>query len=131
MKKITSIDELMNELENGEYNYYGLRGASEHDLEVADRGYLDCSYDAFQTENRDDLENNEMLNGTCAIDVSEYCSEKEIMRKYNLAKNYAKADRTNTVYLLGDSNSEYGTDDEEVILGSNGYGADVIAIVEF
>ena len=35
-----------------------------------------------------------------------------------------------TVLLLGSSQMDYGEDDNEVILGDNGYGADVIAIVE-
>ena len=42
-------------------------------------------------------------------------------------KSYLNAD---TVLLLGSSQMDYGEDDNEVILGDNGYGADVIAIVE-
>ena len=43
MKKITSIEELKEEIESYDYNYYGLRKLTEHDMEVMERGYLDCS----------------------------------------------------------------------------------------
>lgn len=123
MKTITTISELMAELESGEYNYYGLRGATEHDVEVADRGYLDCSYDAD-----DDVVVGD-LNGTCGLNVHEYNSESELMERYNRAlKIYAW--KTKTVYLIADKNCEYGVDEDEVILGGNGYGADVVAIVK-
>lgn len=126
MKKITTIAELMEIIESGEYNYYGLRGASAHDLDVMDRGYLDCSYNWIDGEQTD-----EMLNGSCAIGIGDYLSEKEIARRYNRIKDhYNAAHGTETILLIADNSQEYGDDEDEVVLGSNGCGADVIAIVE-
>lgn len=120
-REITTMSELMAELESGNYNYYGLRGAYESDLEKLDRGYLDRSYvweDGEQTD--------EQLEGTCALGVSDSLTESEIKRRYDAAlKMYAE---TGTVLLIADSCQEYGNDDNEVILG-NGFGADVVAIV--
>lgn len=69
MKKITTIDELMEVLESNEYNYYGLRGASEHDLEIMDRGYLDCSQDNWNERDCDWHDDAEMLQGTSCIGI--------------------------------------------------------------
>ena len=68
------------------------------------------------------------LNGTSAIVATEYNSDEVLIEKYNRAKNMY-AVYTDTVLLIADKNSEYGVDDDEIILGSNGYGADVIAIL--
>jgi hypothetical protein len=122
MREITSMSELMAELESCNYNYYGLRGAYESDLEKLDRGYLDCSYvweDGEQTD--------EQLNGTCALGVNDCMSESAIMERYERA--LAMYSESGTVLLIADKNQEYGNDEDEVILGSNGYGADVVAIV--
>lgn len=126
MKKITTIEELMEILESGEYNYYGLRGASQDNIDQMDRGYLDCSY------NWEDGEcTGEQLNGTCGIGIGDYLSEKEIRRRIERIRNcYNPVHETETILLIADSNCEYGDDEDEVILGSNGCGADVIAIVE-
>lgn len=129
MTTITTLDELMAALEGT--GYWGLRGASEHDVEVSDRGYLDCSLDLFDRRDCDYDDDAETLNGTSAISVNEYMSESEVMERYEQAKNYSEYHHgTNVVYLLNDKNSEYGEDENEVILGSNGCGADVIAIVD-
>ena len=77
-REITTIQELMAELESGNYNYYGLRGAYESDLEKLDRGYLDRSYvweDGEQTD--------EQLDGTCALGVSDSLTEDEIQEVYD------------------------------------------------
>lgn len=130
MKTITTIEELMNELENGS-GYWGVRGASEHDIEVSDRGYLDCSLDLFDRRDCDYDEEAEMLNGTCAIGINSFMEEGTIEERYEQAMRYASNHHmTNVVYLLNDSNCEYGEDENEVILGSNGYGANIVAIVD-
>ncbi len=122
MRTITTIAELMTEIESGNYNYYGLRGAFENDMNNLERGYLDCSHDWVDGEYTE-----EELSGTCAIGVNEYINEAEIMDRYNRALNaYSEID---TVLLIADKNQEYGNDENEVILGSNGCGADIIAIV--
>ncbi len=127
MMTITTINELMEILENGNYNRYGLRGASENDMDNLDRGYLDCSYNWEDNEST-----GEQLNGTCALGISEYDSETDLTAAYERALNmYAKCNGTNTVLLIADNTYEYGNDDGEVILGTNGFGADVIAIVKF
>lgn len=125
MKKITTIEELIEILESGEYNYYGLRCATNHDVENIERGYLDCSYNWIDGEKTD-----EQLNGTCALSVGDFLNEKEIMRRYNRLAMYTSQHGTSTILLIADNNQEYGEDENEVILGSNGYGADVVAIVE-
>ena len=122
MKTITTIEELRTELENGKYGYYGIRGASTEDMDNLERGYLDCS------TNFNDDEPIGKLNGTSAIVATEYNSDEVLIEKYNRAKNMY-AVYTDTVLLIADKNSEYGVDDDEIILGSNGYGADVIAIL--
>ncbi len=127
MTTITTINGLMEILENGNYNRYGLRGASENDMDNLDRGYLDCSYNWEDNEST-----GEQLNGTCALGISEYDSETDLTAAYERALNmYAKCNGTNTVLLIADNTYEYGNDDGEVILGTNGFGADVIAIVKF
>lgn len=124
MKTITTIEELMNTLEGS--GYFGLRKATEHDLEVIGRGYLDCSYDWFDGE-----QSEKKLNGSCAISINDCLDEKEIMERYNrVCDSYINYNHTDTVLLLNDKNEEYGNDPDEVILGSNGYGADVVAIVK-
>lgn len=125
MKKITTIEQLMEVLESGEYSYYGLRGATNHDVDNIERGYLDCSYNWIDGEKTDD-----QLNGTCALSVGDFLSEKEIMKRYNRLAMYTAQHGTDTILLIADVNCEYGEDEDEVILGSNGCGADVIAIVE-
>lgn len=124
MKKIT-VAEIMEILEENKYNYYGIRGASESDMENLERGYLDCSYDWCDNEST-----GEQLNGTCALDINEYMSENKIANICERAyKMYAKCNGTNTILLIADNTQEYGNDDGEIILG-NGFGADVIAIIE-
>lgn len=129
MKKITTVAELMDELTKS--GYFGLRGASEHDIEIADRGYLDCSLDLFDRRDCDYDEDADLLSGTSAISVNDFMSEDELTARYNDALGYAQNHHgTNTVYLLSDDCKEYGEDENEVILGHNGYGADIVAIVE-
>ena len=122
--KITNVEELMAELESGDYNYYGLRGAHEADLIRLDVGYLEPSYVWIDGECTDEL-----LNGTSAIGVSENLSEKELLKRYKTARDVYAFD-TKVVLLVGDAVEEYGEDENEVILGSDGWGADIIAIVE-
>lgn len=125
IKTITTIEELMEILESGEYNYYGLRGATKHDIENINRGYLDCSYNWVDGDKTD-----EQLNGTCAISVGDFLKEKELLRRYHRIEMYTAQHDTDTILLIADNNQEYGEDENEVILGSGGYGADVLAIVD-
>lgn len=123
MKTITTIEELMSELESGKYNYYGLRNATGHDLELIKSGreYLDCSFDFIdgtKTENQ--------LNGTCAIGIDEFMSERDIIKSYEHTRAYYSG---KTIILVGDRYAARGEDDCEIIIGGNGYGANVIAFV--
>ena len=122
VKIITTIAELQEELESGKYNYYGLRGAYKDDMNNLNRGYLDCS---SVWEDGDYLD--EKLNGTCAVGVNEYLSKNELYQRYDMALSMYS--RTGDVLLIADNNEDYGVDENEVILGNNGYGADVVAIV--
>lgn len=121
MKEL-NIKQIMDELESGNYNYYGLRNATEHDLELINSGrtYLDCSHNWVDNEDTE-----EKLEGSCAVYVSEYMSAKEITARYNqVLNNYFG----NTILLIADNASEWGNDENEIVLG-NGWGADVIGIV--
>lgn len=129
MREITTIEELMKVLEGN--GCFGLRGASDHDLEVADRGYLDCSLDLWDSRECDFEDGVETLNGTSALGVNEYMSADEVLERYKGALGYATIHHTTkTVYLLNDTHQEYGVDENEVVLGHDGYGADIVAIVK-
>jgi len=124
MKAITTIEELMQELESHKYNYYGLRGSSAEELEKVNDGYLkECS-----SVWEDGTPTDEKLNGTCAVGVFDELPKSEIMSRYNTAKNRYSVD--GTVLLIADSEQEYGNDENETILGHDGYGADVVAVVK-
>lgn len=122
VNKITSISELRAELESHRYNYYGLRGTHETDMGYIGRGYLEPSWVWDRNDWTDDR-----LNGTCALYVDEYMSDAELEHRYFRALNDYSV--TGTVMLIADNISEWGEDENEIILG-NGYGADVVAIVE-
>lgn len=129
MKKITTIEELMEILESCEYNYYGLRGATPENIEQMDRGYLDCSFD-FDHENG--VPSDEYIDGTCALEINDRLPEKTIMMMYRNAINmYCAAHGTDTVLLIAGDRSDWGEDDDEIIIRKGCRGADVIAIVEF
>lgn len=124
MKEFTTIEQVISELESGNYSYYGFRNATEHDIEIIESGrnYLDVSHDWIDGE-----DTGEELNGSCAVFVSEEMSTDEITARYNQALNGYFGD---TVILIADNRSEWGNDDNEIILG-NGCGADVIGIIKF
>lgn len=119
---ITTVSELIDTMMVHDYNYYGLRGAYPEDMNDISRGYLDCS---SVWEDGDYFD--EKLNGTCAVGINEDLSESELIRRYNTALNVYS--RTGDVLLIADYNETYGDDENEVILGNHGYGADVVAIV--
>ena len=125
MKTITTLEELREEIESGKYNYYGLRGATEHDLTCLDRGYLDCSLDNFDDNYSEYDESVETLNGTSAIFVS---ADTDLEERYTIVKNIYLYE-TKTALLIADNNSEWGDDEDEIVLGGDGYGANVVAIV--
>lgn len=128
MKKITTIEELMEILESGEYNYYGLRGATPENLDQIERGYLDCSFDF---DHEQGVPSDEYLNGTCALEVRVGLPEKTIMLMYRNAVNmYCAAHGTDTVLLIAGDRSDWGEDDDEIIIRNRNRGADVVAIVE-
>lgn len=122
VKKITSISELRAELESHRYNYYGLRGVHDTDMNYISRGYLEPSW---VWDNNDWTD--ERLNGTCALYVDECMSDAELEHRYFKALNDYSV--TGTVMLIADNVSEWGEDENEIILG-NGYGADIVAVVE-
>lgn len=126
---INSIDEIMSKLEGN--GYFAFRGASEHDIEVADRGYLDRSLDLWDSRGISYDDEAELLNGTSGIGINSYMDKSEILKRFEMAKGYAKNHHgTNVVLLISDSTEDYeGADEDEVILGHGGYGADVIAVV--
>lgn len=130
MKNINSMEELREILDGLESRYYGLRGASEHDFECVERGYLDCSLDLWDERDCAYKEGVERLPGTSAIEVADCFDDDEIIRIFNMASWYATNHHgTGTVFLIADKYSEYGSDEDEVVLGHNGYGADIIATV--
>lgn len=132
MKKITTIEELMEIINENKYNYYGLRGASEHDLEIMDRGYLDCSQDNWDERDCDWHDDAEMLQGTSCIGIDNvWLDQDQVKQAYETASGYAHNHHgTDIVLLIADKCSEAGADEGEIVLGNNGCGADVVAIVE-
>lgn len=111
-------------MESRNYNYYGLRMTTDRDEELISKGaeYLDCSIDAFE----DSETYGEKLSGTSALGVHDFMSECELEdRLQDLKAHYAG----HRVILIADSRQEYGDDPDEVVLGSNGYGADIVAEV--
>ena len=123
MRKITSVEELMEAIEDS--GYFGLRQATEHDMELIERGrdYLDCSYNWI-----DNVQTDELLPGTCGIGINEYMDAETILDRCNQVNDYMP--EGGAVLLIHDGGCEYGNDENEVILGHDGYGADVIAIVD-
>lgn len=125
VRHITTMDELMDILESGEYIYYGLRGASKHDLNDAQtKGYLKKSHDWIDGTRTDDV-----LDGTCAVWVGDFISDSEIRNRFNRVKRLYSYSTT-TVLLIAGNEEEYGEDEDEVIISANGAGADVVAIVD-
>lgn len=124
IRHISTIDELTEILESGEYAYYGLRGATKHDINSARlNGYLGKSHNWI-----DGTRTDEVLDGTCAIYVGDFLSEAEIVHRYNLTKKYLYS--TSTILLIAGDEADYGEDEHEVIISDDGYGADVIAVVD-
>ena len=124
LNNLTSVEEIMDVLESGKYNYYGFRNATDHDIKLINKGqeYLDPSFDWT-----DNVRSKNKLDGTSAIEITEYMSDADIQKKYKQTLNGYTG---NTILLIGDKHGTYGEDDGEIILGSNGYGADVIALIK-
>lgn len=125
VKRISNIDDLVEELESLNYSYYGLRGATNKDMSLLSRGYLDFSTDwDFEY----DRPSGEELDGTSALVVSDTMTNNQILKVYNRAKTmYGK---TGVVLLIGGEYSDYGDDEDEIIISQGSHGADVVAIVE-
>lgn len=124
MKTITSIEQLIDALENGEYYYYGLRKASDADLEVIESGETELN----RSHNWDEFGmSDDLLPGTCAIYVDRDMNADEIARRYDHVAHTYDGD---TILLIADDNSSWGDDDNEIILGTERYGADAVAIVK-
>ena len=123
---ITTLDELIDVLEEAKYNYYGLRAAYPNDIKNIDRGYLDQSRNWIDGSYTD-----EKIPGTCAISVGDYLSDSEILKRYNRVRRmYLPATGTNTILLIADNYMEYGEDEDEIIIGSYNAGADIVAIID-
>lgn len=129
MRTITTIEDLMDAI-NGKWTF-GLRGASEHDLTLLARGYLDCSQDLWDRRDCEYDDSASTLSGTSAIYADEMMDEGELAAAYNAAKGYAKNHHgTDVVLLINDKSYEWGDDENEIVLGHDGYGADIIAVVD-
>lgn len=116
-------NQILEELKKEKFNYYGLRMASQSDLDNLERGYLDRSYDWYDGEST-----GEQLEGTCAIEVNQDMDNKQIEEIIERLQMYAT--ETSVILLVADSRSEYGNDDGEIILGHDGFGADIVAVIE-
>lgn len=125
IEHISTMKELMDILESGKYNYYGFRGASRHDIRNAlSSGYLERSNDWI-----DGVQTDNVLDGTCAVSVGDFLSDSEIRNRFNRVKRVYSYS-TKTVLLVAGDSEDYGEDEDEVIISDNGYGADVVAIVD-
>lgn len=127
------LDEIMEMMEQNA-GYYGLRGASKHDLEMLkNREYLDASLDLWNERDCDYQEDAERLNGTSAICITEYMGIDELKKWYDYAKGYADNHHgTGVVLFVYGDNSDYGDDEHEVLLKCDfESGAKVVAEVVF
>lgn len=122
---IHSFDELIEILESGEYNYYGLRGLTRHNISQINRGYLDQSFD-WDTEN--DVRSDDYLDGTSAIVVSDTMTEKQIKNAISLVKKLYNFN--GVIALIAGDSGDYGDDEDEVIISCDGRGADIIALID-
>ena len=122
---IRSIDELIEELESGEYNYYGLRGLTRHNISQISRGYLDSSFD-WDFEN--DVKSDEYLDGTSAVVVSDTMTEKQIANSVALVKR--QYNFNGVIALIAGDSGEYGDDEDEIIISCDGRGADIVALID-
>lgn len=118
IKTIEEIRELL-----GKENYCGFRNLTDADIERIESGetYLECSHVWEDGEMLDEL-----LPGTSAIYVSDDMEDAEIINRYYHTLNIYSG---TVIALIGDRYSEWGNDENEIIIGANGYGANVLAIV--
>lgn len=128
MRVFKTAEEILHEIEKRHYNYYGLRSLTDHDINIMDseRTYLDVSHVWY-----DGVDTGEDLPGTCAVYISDDMDETEITHRYDRCyhtyQHITEYDRV--IALIADNRSEWGEDEDEIILGSDGYGADIIGIV--
>lgn len=132
MKKM-NLNQVMDLMEQ-ETGNYGFRGASKRDLEILkEREYLDASLDLWNERDCEYRDDAEKLNGTSAICITEYMDMDELKKMYDNAKGYADNHHNTGIVLFvyGDT-SEYGDDDNEVLLKCDFEdGAKVVAEVIF
>lgn len=116
MKKM-NLEQVMEIMEQ-ETGVYGFRGASKHDLELADSGeYLGASLDTWEERDCPYDENADRLNGTSAISINEYMDIDELKSRFDYTMGYAENHHgTNVVLFISGDSSEYGDDEHEVIL---------------
>lgn len=122
MIKVKTIEEIRELMEKE--NYCGFRNLTDADIERIESGetYLECSHDWDDGEMLEEL-----LPGTSAVYVSDDMEDEEIIDRYNQSLNCYYGE---VIALIGDRISEWGNDENEIIIGANGYGANVLAIVE-
>ena len=112
-----TMAEIMKIVNNGEYNYYGLRADDEDIYEIGET--CENSHEWWQDDPEDDdMEYNDSmgcwdggeLDGTCAIEINEFNSERAL----GLSKNYCYS--FSTLYLIAGDNAENGNDAGEIII---------------
>lgn len=106
------------EMMEQETSNYGFRGASKHDLELAETGeYLDESLDTWEERDCPYDEDADRLNGTSAISINEYMDIDELKSRFDYTMGYATNHHgTNIVLFISGDIGEYGDDEHEVIL---------------
>ncbi len=128
MRVFKTAEEILHEIEKGQYNYYGLRSLTDRDIKAlnSDRTYLDVSH-VWE----DGVDTGEDLPGTCAVYISDDMDETEIEYRYNRCYHTYQhlTEYGRVIALIADDRSEWGNDENEIILGSSGCGADIIGIV--
>lgn len=129
--KTMNLEEVLRQMEQ-ETRYYGFRGATKKDLELAGSGeYLGKSLDLWDRRECDYNEGAKSLDGTSAITITEWMDIEELRDAFNYAMGYAKNHHgTGVVLLVSGDNSEYGDDEREIILKDDfENGAKIIAQV--
>ena len=125
MKKL-NLNQAMELLEgNGYFGFRGLNGIYGN-AEYEENEILPCSLDDWDGRDIEYSEDMGELNGTSAIGVNEYMSEKEIHAAYEKALNYSDCGK---VILINGDNEEYGADEGETVLSYMGDGARFLGFI--
>lgn len=137
MREFKTAQEIVDYME-ANFAQYGVRGASERDEQANynEGDFMGFSLDLCDERDCEYDEDAEELDGTCAIGINQMMYDDDVAKAVEMARGYAGNHHcTNIVYLICGKDSEYGADEQEVIINNSditGYrGAQVVGVVGF